>query len=34
VDNQGNQIDAAEGTLANSRRTNTLTISLSKTVNF
>jgi hypothetical protein len=34
VDNQGKQIDAAEGTLANNRRTNTLTISLSKTVNF
>ena len=34
VDAQGNQIDASEGTLANTRRTNTLTISLSKTVNF
>jgi hypothetical protein len=34
VDAQGNQIDAAEGTLANTRRTNTLTISLSKTVDF
>jgi hypothetical protein len=34
VDGQGNQIDASEGTLANTRRTNTLTISLSKTVNF
>jgi len=34
VHTQGNQIDASEGTLANTRRTNTLTISLSKTVNF
>ncbi|MBT3947991.1 MAG: hypothetical protein HOF39_07525, partial [Candidatus Marinimicrobia bacterium] len=34
VDNQGNQIDAAEGILANTRKTNTLTISLSKTLNF
>jgi hypothetical protein len=34
MDSQGNQIDASEGTLANTRRTNTLTISLSKTVNF
>ena len=34
VDDHGNQIDVAEGTLANSRKTNTLTISLSKTVNY
>jgi len=34
VDAQGNQIDAAEGILANTRKTNTLTISLSKTLNF
>jgi len=34
MDDQGNQIDASEGRLANSRRTNTIIISLSKTLNF
>ena len=34
VDAQGNQIDASEGMLANTRRTNTLTITISKTVDF
>jgi len=34
VNNQGQPIDASEGILANSRRTNTLILSLSKTFNF
>jgi len=34
MDDQGNQIDASEGRLANSRRTNTIILSMSKTVNF
>jgi len=34
MDDQGYQIDASEGRLANSRRTNTIILSMSKTVNF
>ncbi|MBT3849165.1 MAG: hypothetical protein HOF58_08105 [Candidatus Marinimicrobia bacterium] len=34
VDGQGNQIDASEGKLANTRRTNTIILSMSKTINF
>ena len=34
VDTFGNQIDASEGKLANSRRTNTIILSMSKTINF
>jgi len=34
MDDQGYQIDASEGRLANSRRTNTIIISLSKTISF
>ena len=34
MDDQGNQIDASEGRLANSRRTNTIIFSMSKIINF